>query len=266
MVARTCLLAARLLACALVCLGRCHLVHLRPPRQRADGMRQAIYVPLENVPYAIAKIVLLMLFATSLGAYGILASWTLPLIVILVPINYLIFKRLMPRHMEMTKEQRFPFSFAQIAYYVAGNSVGALFMLAATRLLPVLVANLAGASATAFFYLPWTIATSLKLIIANTTTSFTVEVAADPSKLRAYSRRFLLHTTAVILIPVVLVLLVAPYLLAFSGPEYAQEGTTLLRLLALAAFPNILISLYLGIARCANGSPASSPCKQRSAS
>ena len=151
------------------------------------GMRQAIYVPLENVPYAIAKIVLLMLFATSLGAYGILASWTLPLIVILVPINYLIFKRLMPRHMEMTKEQRFPFSLAQIAYYVAGNSVGALFMLAATRLLPVLVANLAGASATAFFYLPWTIATSLKLIIANTTTSFTVEVAADPSKLRAHT-------------------------------------------------------------------------------
>jgi hypothetical protein len=150
--------------------------------------------------------------------------------------------------MQATADQRLPFKFGQIAYYVAGNSVGALFMLAATRLLPVLVTNLAGTSANAYFYLPWTIAASFKLIIANMTTSFTVEVVADNTKLRAYSYRFLLHTTAVLVLPILLVLVAAPYVLTFSGKEYAAQGTQLPRLLTLASLPNIITSLYLGIA------------------
>ena len=44
-------------------------------------------------------------------------------------------------------------------------------------------------------------------------------------------------------------LMSAPYILSFSGEKYATEGTQLLRLLTLAALPNIIISLYLGIAR-----------------
>jgi O-antigen/teichoic acid export membrane protein len=213
------------------------------------GLRKAIYVPVENIPYAVGKIVLLILFATTITRYGILASWTFPLIVILIPVNYIIFRKLIPRHMQATKDQKFPFTLSQIVYYVGGNYVGALFLLAATRLLPVLVTNMAGASANAYFYLPWTIATSLKLIIANMTTSFTVEVVADNSKLRAYSYRFLVHTTGVLVLPVLLLLVSAPYVLTFSGKAYAAEGTQLLRLLALAALPNILTSLYLGIAR-----------------
>jgi O-antigen/teichoic acid export membrane protein len=213
------------------------------------GLRKAIYVPLENIPYAIAKIGLLILFAGGLSAYGILASWTFPLLLILVVVNYIIFSRLIPRHMQATAEQRLPVNLGQIAYYVIGNSVGALFMLAATRLLPVLVTNMAGSSANAYFYLPWTIATSFKLIIANMTTSFTVEVVADNSKLRSYSYRFLLHTTAMLILPILLLLVAAPYVLNFSGKEYAAQGTQLLRLLTLASLPNIITSLYLGIAR-----------------
>jgi O-antigen/teichoic acid export membrane protein len=213
------------------------------------GLRQTIYVPLENVPYAIVKIGLLILFAASFTSYGILASWTIPIIVILLPVNYLIFSRLIPRQVQATKDQTLAYGIAQIAYYVAGNYLGALFLLAATRLLPVLVTNLADAKATAYFYLPWTIATSLKLIIANMTTSFTVEVVMDNTKLRAYSYRFLLHTIGVLILPILLLLVGAATVLNLSGENYAAEGTQLLRLLTLAAVPNVIISLYLGIAR-----------------
>lgn len=213
------------------------------------GLRESLYVPIENIPYAVVKIGLLVLFATGLSTYGILASWTFPLIPILIIVNYIIFRRLIPRHMQATAGQSFPFSLSQIAYYVVGNSVGALFMLAATRLLPVLVTNIAGNSATAYFYLPWTIATSFKLIIANMANSFTVEVVADNSKLRAYSYRFLLHTTALLIVPLLLLIIAAPYILTFSGKDYSVQGTQLLRLLTLASLPNIITSLYLGVAR-----------------
>lgn len=213
------------------------------------GLRQAIYVPLENAPYALAKIGLLIWFAGAIPAYGILASWTFPLLVILPPVNYFIFRRLIPQHVRAAAGQSLGFSLRQIVYYMGGNSLGAIFLLAATRLLPLLVTNQAGAQANAYFYLPWTIASSLKLIVANMTTSFTVEVARDVSKLRAYSYRFLLHTTALLALPVLAMWFGAPYILQISGAEYAAEGTQVMRLLTLAVIPSIIVSLYLGIAR-----------------
>jgi O-antigen/teichoic acid export membrane protein len=97
--------------------------------------------------------------------------------------------------------------------------------------------------------LPWTIATSLKLLVANMTTSFTVEVATDKTKLRGYSHRFLVHTTGVLVLPILFLVLLAPQVLTFSGEDYAAQGAQLLRLLTLSALPNVLTSLYLDIAR-----------------
>jgi O-antigen/teichoic acid export membrane protein len=209
------------------------------------GLRETIFVPIENIPYAIAKIGLLVVFATTLTNYGILASWTVPMLMI----NYLLFSRLIPRYMEAKREQTLPYSLRQIAHYITGNYVALLFQIASMRLLPVVVTNLAGSSATAYFYLPWTIATSLRLIISNMSTSFTVELAADSKKMRAFSYRFLLHTTAVLIVPILVLLVGAPYILQFSGADYAAEGTLLMRLLTLSALPNVIISLHVGIAR-----------------
>ena len=213
------------------------------------GLREAIYVPLENVPYAVTKVGLLIGLAGPFAAYGILASWTFPLLMVLPPVNYLIFRRLIPRHIRAANGQTLGYGIRQIVYYMGGNSLGALFLLAATRLLPLLVTNQAGALANAYFYLPWTIATSLKLIIANMTTSFTVEAARDTTKIQAYGYRFLAHTAGILALPVILMVIGAPYILNISGETYAAEGTQLLRLLTLTTIPNVVISLYLGIAR-----------------
>jgi hypothetical protein len=213
------------------------------------GLRETIYVPLENIPYAVVKIGLLIVFAAAFSAYGILASWTVPMIATLLPVNYLIFRRLIPRHMRAHTEQRLTYGSRQISYYIAGNYLALIFQIIVLRLLPVLVTNVAGASASAYFYLPFTIATSLRLIISNMSTSFTVELAANSEKLRAYSYRFLVHTTAVMVLPIILLLVAGPYILHFSGRAYAEEGTTLIRLLTLTALPNVIISLHLGVAR-----------------
>ena len=55
------------------------------------------------------------------------------------------------------------------------------------------------------------------------------------------------------LVPIVLVLLVgAPYILGIFGPNYAAEGTTVLRLLALSVIPYSVTSIYVGLARVQN--------------
>lgn len=213
------------------------------------GLRQALYVPIENIPYAVVKIGLLIVFAATFTNFGILASWILPTLVVLLPINILIFRRLIPQQIRASADQRLPYSFSQMAYYLGGNTVGAVFLLAATRLLPVLVANQAGATATAYFYLPWTIALSLRLITANMNTSFTVEAILDNTRLRANSYRYLAQSAAVLTPAILFMVLFARPLLSISGAAYAEEGTLLLRLLAISMYPNMIIQLYIGIAR-----------------
>lgn len=216
------------------------------------GLREAVWVPLENSLYSIAKIILLALFASTLRIYGVLAAWTIPAFITLLPINGLIFGRLLPKHARESAGQKTELHTGKIVRYVAGNHLGALFFLAYTTLLPILVTEKVGASANAYFYLPWTIITSLQLVSLNMTMSLTVEAVRDTEKLGLYAYRVLVHT-AKLIVPVVAVLIVgAPYILLVFGREYASQGTALLRLLAFAVLPHLIISLSLSLARVKN--------------
>src|SRR5437868_2245334 len=143
------------------------------------GLRQARWVPIENSVFGIVKITLLILFAKPFPQYGIFASWTICVVAAVVPVNLLIFKRLLPVHIRRTARQATPLVPAQIVRYVAGDYVGSLFSLASTTLLPLMVTQLAGTRANAYFYLAWIIAYSLQLVSMYMTISLTVEASTD---------------------------------------------------------------------------------------
>jgi O-antigen/teichoic acid export membrane protein len=213
------------------------------------GLRQAIWVPIENTLFAIVKILLLVLLVHQLPGEGILISWTVSLVLTLIPVNLLIFRRLVPNHITATHAGAEPLVPKQVAEYAAGNYLGALFSLSTATLLPIIVTQSAGASTNAFFYQPWTISNSLLLIAFNMTRSLTVEAAVDQSKLGTYGYQTLMHTARLVVPAVVVIVAGAPFILGIFGPAYATEGTMLLRLLALATVPNIINVLYLSVAR-----------------
>lgn len=213
------------------------------------GLRQAIWVPIENTAFAVTKLLLLVLLMTRLPAAGILVSWSVSLILTLIPVNLLIFRYLLPQHIAETQARAEPLVPRQIAAYAAGNYLGALFSLSTAMLLPIIVTQVAGARTTAFFYQPWTISNSLLLIAFNMTRSLTVEAAVDESKLGRYGYQTLIHTARLVVPLVVLIIVGAPIILGIFGRSYAAEGTMLLRLLALATLPNIVNVLYLSVAR-----------------
>jgi len=218
------------------------------------GLRQALWIPLENTTFAIVKIALLIALAWSFQAAGIFASWNVPVLLSLIPINLLIFKWLIPRHVRATSEQATPIRRGLIIRFVGGNYLGSLFFLASTTLLPIMVTNLSGASANAYFYPPWMIVTALQLVAVNLSTSLTVEAAINRTKLSAYGRRILVQTARLVVPLVIFVLLGAPLILQVFGSAYAAEGSALLRWLALGTLPNILITLYISLARVENRS------------
>jgi O-antigen/teichoic acid export membrane protein len=213
------------------------------------GLRQAHWVPVENILFAAAKIVMLVVLAKLLPQYGIYASWVLPLIISLLPVNLLIFLKLLPKHNRENVEPEAGIGPKEIFHYAGGLYAGYIFSAASLRLLPLIVLQVVGSHAAAYFTLPWMIVTSLQLVIPSMYGSLTVEASRDQSKLVKYSRQAF-SQTARILVPLVLFLFaVGPYLLRLFGKNYALEANTLLRLLCLAILPQIMTGLYFGIAR-----------------
>lgn len=216
------------------------------------GLRQAVWVPVENIAFGVVKIVLLVLLASTFPPFGIFTSWLLPVALTLLPVNLLIFRWLIPRHIQSTQSQAVTPSPWQAVKYGGSTYVGMLFSMASTYLLPILITNQAGAEANAYFSQPWLIALGLQLVAANMSTSLVVETAFDATQLRAYCRRVLVQL-ARLLVPLVgLVWLAAPYVLRAFGPSYAAEGSALLRWLALAVLPNGLVSLGVSVVRIQN--------------
>ena len=213
------------------------------------GLRQAVWVPVENATFALAKIGLLVVFARSFPDYGLFASWTIPAAVLILPVNWLIFKRLVSQHEQDTREIAAPVVPSQIAGYVGGNYIGSLFLLGYTKVLPLMVIQFAGSRASAYFYLPWVLATSLQLVSQNMSVSMVVESVIDEDQRSSLLRRALTSTLR-LMVPVVLVLAAgAPYALRIFGREYAEEGGLLLQLLSLAIIPNVFFVLFIGISR-----------------
>ena len=167
----------------------------------------------------------------------------------IVPINALIFRRFLPglvaRHRDVEPEG----SLGLIARYVAADYAGSLLESASTCLLPLIVLATLGPSASAYYYIAWTIAYSLQLLSLNLGLSLSVEGAVRRSEVGQGMWR-MLRLLAGLQLPLVIgIAIFAPLILDIFGQAYSDEGATLLRLLALAALPYGVNALCLGLAR-----------------
>jgi O-antigen/teichoic acid export membrane protein len=169
-----------------------------------------------------------------------------------VPVNYFIFRRFVPKHVRETADRSVAIIPKQIIKFASGNYLGAIFYQATTTLLPIIVVEQLGAVQNAYFYLPWTITTSLQMIGLNMAASFTVEASRDPKNLNLYAYRVLSHNLKMMVPLIAVIVLGAPYILSIFGANYAANGTEVLRLLALSVLPYSMTALYVGLARVQN--------------
>ena len=213
------------------------------------GIRQSTWIPIENTLFALAKLALLILLAGILPLYGLFVAWTLPVMIFVFVINILIFRRLLPRHVEATQANAEYIPLTAVMRYVTGDYLSSLIWLAVTTMLPLIIVAQVGATANAHFYLAWTVAYSLYLVSRNFGMSLIAEAAADETQLHAHSLRTLKQSTRLVAPAVAVLVIGAPYFLRIFGESYAEDSTVLLRLLCLSALPNIITSLYISVAR-----------------
>lgn len=213
------------------------------------GIRQAVWVLVENLAYSIVKIGVLLALVAATPTLGTFVAWTVALPLLVVPVNLLLFRRLLPAHKRATQDREEIVGARSLVRYVASDYVAYLIMTATIGLLPLVVLAVLGAEANAYYFVSWSIAYGLYLIASGMGMSMITEAAYHPASLAGYRRQALVETAKLVVPAVALVVLVAPGILGLLGSGYSREAVTLLRLLSLSALPWIVFVAYTNAAR-----------------
>ncbi|KQX71600.1 hypothetical protein ASD48_10370 [Streptomyces sp. Root1310] len=212
------------------------------------GLRRSGWVPVGNAVFSVGKLILLAVCATALPTLGIFVSWAVAIAFSTLPLGWLIFRRLIPRQAAADRHLEPP-RLRELGRFLAGDSLGALFSLAMINLLPVMVAVRFSAAENGYFYVAYTVGGTMEFMAINMASSLTAHASHDPRQL-AEGVRGALRRMTLLLVPVVLVLVVfAPQILLPFHEDYAEHGTTVLRLLAAGALPRVVVELYIGVLR-----------------
>lgn len=210
------------------------------------GLGEARWVLIENIFYGLVKLGLLVTVAVALPVLGVYAAWTLPLFVLVVAVNGLIFKRMVPERTHAPLES---IDARTIRHYVGFDMVATLMLSATIGLMPVIMLSIIGPSASAYLYLSWTIAYTLYLISIGVGMSFVTETSKSPERIVEFARKMIKHSLRIVAPLAIVIALSAPFVLRIYGPAYSNHATRLLQLLTLSAIPNAVTATYLSITR-----------------
>ncbi|MDT0349610.1 lipopolysaccharide biosynthesis protein [Pseudonocardia charpentierae] len=207
------------------------------------GLRASMWIPLENAVYGVVKLGLLVVVARTSLSDGVFTSWTLPVLALLVPVNLLLFRRLIPRHAASTVDPYVP-TRTVLTRYLAGGYVGHLAGQMSSTFLPVLVVQLLGSAQGGFFLPAQTAFAAMTLLSSAIVSSLVVEAAKDEERASHYAAAMLRRIAVTVWPAAVVVAVGAPWLLMLFGAEYRENATFLLQLLMLTVFPKVVTSLF----------------------
>ncbi|MEU8586371.1 lipopolysaccharide biosynthesis protein [Streptomyces sp. NPDC048664] len=213
------------------------------------GLRNAPWVPVGNTVFSAVKLALLVAFAAAVPVLGVFVSWVAAIATSVLPLGWLVFRRLVPRHVRATEAQARPPTPKEIGRFLAGDYTGSLFSLAVVYLVPVIVASQVSAADNAYFYITTTIGGTTNLLAINMGASLTVEGSHDPARLAADTRAALGRMARIMLPVCGLLFLGAPLILRVFGEGYAHAATPLLRWFAVGALLRVVMETYFAVLR-----------------
>ncbi|WP_405994311.1 lipopolysaccharide biosynthesis protein [Streptomyces sp. NBC_00986] len=213
------------------------------------GLRSAPWVPVGNTVFSAVKLALLVGLASVFAASGVFVSWVAAIAFSVVPLGWLVFRRLVPRHIKATEEHARPPTLREIGRFLAGDYTGSLFSLAVVYLVPVIIASQVSSEDNAYFYITTTIGGTINLLAINMGASLTVEGSHDPARIAANTRAALKRMARIMLPICGLLFIGAPYILGVFGAGYADAATPLLRWFAVGALLRVLMETYFAVLR-----------------
>lgn len=213
--------------------------------------RRAPWIPIENGLFGALKLAALPLFLIVGAANGVFLAWVLPMALMLIPVNMLVFRRAIPAHIagdarESSVER---LGRKRVMRFLAQDYLGSVLTEVTLTMLPLLVIVILGARQSAYFAMPFTIAVAFDTLAYGACASLVVEGTLEQESLRALTRLFVRRVLALLVPAAALLAIAAPLVLLPFGHDYAQRGATVLRLLLCASVFRTVIVLFSAVAR-----------------
>lgn len=206
------------------------------------GFGRSSWVLAENTVYGVLKFVALVALSAGSFRLGIFFSWTIPVALMVVVVNLGLVRRL-PHSDEPSSV-----GLRELSRYAGSDFVASTLWKAATRGMPLFVLVLLSEADAAYYHVAWSIAYVLYLLVSSVSEAIVADGASgppDPSRLR----RALALDVGLVAPAALVTVLAAPVVMAVFGAEYADQGTTGLRLLALSAIPYAVSGSILAVCR-----------------
>jgi len=209
--------------------------------------RRAGFVVAQNLIFSLLKLTLPILLASFFHSFGIFASWGISLCVALLVCFLLFLPRVQGGYRPFFALNRKAVN--DIMHFSFANYISNLLWGAPAMILPIMMVNLSGAELTAYFYIAWAIAGTPAIVSGALSTSLFAEGSHDEDGVGLNIWRSLKISFLTLVPAIILILAIAPWLLDLFGGAYAENGVTLLRILALSALPLTINIIYLAIKR-----------------
>jgi O-antigen/teichoic acid export membrane protein len=213
------------------------------------GLRRALWVPVENGTFGVAKICLLFMLAPIGTAFALFSAWMIPLTLTIPVISAVLFWKFLPPSSRPQRSTRLgPAVRSNIIRFAIGDATGGLFTQTWTYVLPVLIAVTLGAPVNALFFTSFLFSSTIDQVAANYASPLTVEGAHAPDEIVALIRSALRHIFAIILPTVAALTIMCPWLLRAFGDKYVSAAP-LMRLLLIACLPKAVSTVYYAYCR-----------------
>ncbi len=213
--------------------------------------RRAPWLPLENGLFGALKLVALPILFILGVSNGVFIAWVLPMVILLVPVNALLFKFALPRHVQSARRESSlaDLGSRRVMRFLSQDYLASIFTQATLTVLPLLVIATLGAGQSAYFAMPFTIAMAFDTFAYGACSALVVEGTLHSEGLRGLVAIFARHVAALLVPLAVALIAAAPLVLAPFGAAYATHGANLLRLLLCASLLRVLLALFSALAR-----------------
>jgi O-antigen/teichoic acid export membrane protein len=208
------------------------------------GLRATRWVPVENIFYSLTKLALLPLLILMTARQGIFVAWMIPVVFIIVVVNWYLFKKRIPKHEVVNvSEEKLP-SIRELITLTGAQYATLLVNVLTTSIVTLIVIDRLGAVAGAHYYISAQLAGGSGLVVASIMSSFIVEASSEPGGMHHFAR-VALWTSVSLLGPIVVIgVIIAPQILDVFGGSYAAQGTTLMRMLLLTVPASFVVSFF----------------------
>ncbi len=184
-------------------------------------------------------------FLTAFGAAGIYASFGLtPLLAFIVGIfltsRIINYKPVPAVRREVLND---------ILHFSFGNYLARIFEMLPTFVLPIMVINVLGAKASAYFYIAWQISVLLLAVPRFTSISLLAEGSYNNEEFGRNVKRAFKFIFILLGIAIAGILLFGNHLLRIFGEEYAINSFEVLSILVLGSAPFAINALYASVMR-----------------